>query len=455
MRCISGTIIVAIALITGSCGSGDTTPQPVPLVELNDSRLLARVGEAITDTRVIDTDDLVDAVFSIDPAVPEGLRFNPLTATISGTPATTSAAQPYTVTLNAETVGTFDIAVGPALPQSVSELDHRFAARVLVPQADVPVRMARATDGRVFYIELSSGKVRVIDPQQGLLATPMATISITSGAEKGLLGLALDPAFDSNGYMYLHATVPADATRDERAQIMRLTIVDNISVATDVVVDQLPVAAIHNGGELVFDKSGHLFVGRGDTTQPISAQTTGDLSGKILRYTRDGAIPDDNPFPGDPEWARGIRNTFAMTLHPQTGDLFGADPGPASDDKLNYLLPAKNFTWGMETEAEGSDIGFTIRTWPEVITPTGLMFHSGRGASELENNLFISSYNDESILRLVLVGERYTDFIREVEFARFVPNGIDNKPLHLIEADDGSLYISTFSAIFHVFPIAP
>ncbi len=453
MRRCASLALAGAAILIGSCGGGSSAPDAGQAIALPATTLLSRAGESITDTRVIDQKDLADAIISIVPPLPAGLSIDPLTGVIAGTATQAHATRQHEITLDGQPYRTIDIAVGATLPAPFESLDERYTARILIDHAAAPVRLAKARDGRIFFNELSTGNIRVIDPAQGLLATPVATLAITSGAENGLLGLALDPEFDTNGYLYVHATVPSHDGGDAHAQIIRLTVVQNLGVNPTVIVDQLPIAAIHNGGDLVFDRSGHLFVGRGDISRPATAQTTGDLSGKILRYTRDGAIPADNPFPGDPEWARGIRNTFAMTLQPQTGDLFGADAGPASDDKLNYLMPAKNFTWGLATEAEGSDIGFTIRTWPEVITPTGLHFHSGTHFSDLQNNLLLTSYNDESIVRLVLTGERFTDFIREIEFAQFHPDGINNKPLHLIEADDGGLYVSTFNAIYHVYPI--
>ncbi len=447
MKRLAIVALFAAAIINSSCSGNSNTPVAI----LEGGQLLARVGETI-ETMVTEITLPADTLLSISPPLPAGLSFNPLNATISGTPEAVSANQLYTISQNTNTHSTFEIAIGPALPNTFATLDQRYSARVLIANAAAPVRMARASDGRIFYLELLSGQIRIIDPQQGLLPAPFATINVTDGAEHGLLGLALDPDFETNGYVYVHATVPGHDGSDDHAEIIRLTAAQNTSIDTTVIVDQLPIAAVHNGGELVFDQSGHLFVGRGDTARPISAQTTGDLAGKILRYTREGAIPADNPFPGDPEWARGIRNTFSMVLHPQTGDLFGADAGPVSDDKLNYLVAGKNFSWGLDAEPEGSDTGFSVRVWPEVITPTGLMFHSGTGQTEFTNNLFVASYNDESVRRLVLAGDRFTDFIREVEFARFNQSGIDNKPLHIIEAADGGLYISTFNAVYHVYP---
>lgn len=148
-----------------------------------------------------------------------------------------------------------------------------------------------------------------------------------------------------------------------------------------------------------------------------------------------------------------MRNTFAMAIHPLTGDLFGADAGPASNDKLSFLQAGKNFVWGMQEEPQGNDIGFTIKQWDEVITPTSMFFHSGSGKVVfMKNQLFLSSYNEANVRRIVLTGERFTDYIREIELATLSGESTANKPLHVIEGRDGDIYLSTFDSIYRIYP---
>ncbi len=394
-------------------------------------------------------------LLSISPSLPAGLEFDPVSGRITGTPIAQATATTYTIT-SVDSRGSSDyhvsIAIDGKLPGSITSLAAGFHAEVVLHNAQVPVRMALAADGRLFYAELQTGNIRIIDPINGLLPQPFATVPVVTGVEKGLLGLVLDPNFSINGYVYVHATVGGHQQQPDHAEIIRYTALDNTGVNPVVIVDNLPIADVHNGGDLVFDHTGHLLVGRGDVNDPATSQRQGDLSGKVLRYTSDGAIPDDNPFPGDAEWSKGLRNTFALAIHPQTGDLFGADAGPTSDDKLNFLQPGKNFLWGMEEEPQGSSIGYSVRIWQEVITPTGLLFHSGTGGfTDYHNQLFVSSYNTSDIRVIHLAGEAYTDFIREEVFATFDEENFGSKPLHLIESATGELYISTFDSIFKVY----
>lgn len=439
-------VLSAAGLVFGCDGNSVRTTQPDSIAQVLEAPAYNfRLGDSVL-INLSDHAGFIES-YTVTPDLPQGLILNRQTGVISGVASVLSHTAQYQVIAGVS----FELGLHPALPETLEFLDHRYSAEVVIANAAAPVRMAASPDGRLFYAELQSGNIRIIDRNQRLLREPFASLSIESGKEKGLLGLALDPDFQTNGYVYAYATVAGHNGTESHAEIVRFTAVQNSAVDKTVIVDLLPIADIHNGGDLVFDKSGHLFVGRGDVDDPASSQVESGLSGRILRYTRDGNIPADNPYPGTAEWSRGIRNTFAMALQPETGDLFGADAGPASDDKLNYLQAGKNFVWGMQEEPRGSGIGFTLRLWEEVITPTALFFHSGAGISSFANQLFLSSYNEENIRRIELAGDRYTDFIREVEFATFNSDGASNKPLDLIEGAEGSIFVSTFNAIYRLY----
>jgi glucose/arabinose dehydrogenase len=434
---------------------GEAQPEHIFHFRLGDSVLIDTGELDFADASLASgAADANSLSYSISPQLPSGLTLDEVTGQITGTVTTLSEPTDYTISLNTESTNShqnFLLGLHPALPEALHHLDSRYSAEVLVADAKMPVRMVLAPDGRLFYNELKTGHVRVVNQQGALLQSPFATLEIQSVKEKGLLGLTLDPEFGSNGYLYVYATVPGHDSEDPHAEIIRYTASQDRAVDKTVIVDNLPVADLHNGGELLFDQSGHLFLGRGDIDDAATAQLEGSLSGLVLRYTKDGGIPSDNPYPGSAEWSRGLRNTFAMAIQPETGDLFGADAGPASDDKLNYLQPGKNFVWGMEDEPQGSGIGFTIRVWAEVITPTALFFHSGAGDSRFKNQLFLASYNDATVRRMIMVGDRFTDYLRELEFAVLDPQNALHKPLHVMEGQNGDIYLSTFNAIYRLY----
>ncbi len=446
-----------ILVLASACNHSQNSIATHPDIQVS-LRSASEVSElSLIDENRASDDNTIITGFSVAPALPDGLNFDPSTGAVSGTPT-------IPIPLSAHTVYQWSqdqivsrhqvsISIDKALPERLQWLTPGFNAEVVLSDASIPVRMALAPDGRLFYAELQTGQIRIVSPQTGLLAAPFARVDVASGEEKGILGLALDPQFSTNGYVYVHATVRTNNTTDQyHAQIIRYAALQNLGVNPTVLVDHLPAADLHNGGDILFDHQGNLFVGRGDLTAPHRAQLTGDTAGKVLRYTKDGGVPADNPFPGSAEWARGLRNTFALALHPHTGDLFGADAGPASDDKLNFLSAGKNFLWGMQEEPQGHSVGYSIRIWPEVITPTALLFHSGNGGfDDYRHQLFVTSYNSENIRVVHLTGDAFTDFIKEETFAEFETSDFSNKPLHVIEAPDGSLYVSTFDTIYRVY----
>lgn len=340
-------------------------------------------------------------------------------------------------------------ATRPALPTDWIELHKDFAVELVQDGLNTPVKMAFAPDGRLFFNELSTGNIRIIDAAGQLLAAPFATVNVISGGESGLIGIALSPSFGSDNYVYVLAAVAGP----NRQQVIRFTAVGDAGTNPTVIVDNLPHGNFHNAGDIRFALDGTLFVTVGDTGNSSLAQTDNELAGRVLRYTADGNIPTDNPDPASPEWARGLRNSFDLTVHFSTGGLFATENGPTSDDELNYIAKGKNFEWPtLPPSVPGSQVGYRAIHWPTIIAPTGLTFHTGTGfGSGYANNLFVLSYTDAEIHRFGMSGAVFADVDFRESFGRLRNLGIANKPLDVVEAADGSLYLSTFSAIWRIY----
>ena len=412
-----------------------------------------RVGEAITPIAPVLNGSFFSN-YAVNPALPNGLALDLVNGEISGTPTAETPEGNFVVSADFEGDTFFtsiEIAVGPQLPASVQSLEDGFAAEEIATGLAKPVKMARAADGRVFFIELDTGNIRIIDANGALLPTPFATLPVVTGGERGLFGLALSPNFANDGFVYVAVASPAAGADPDRTRIVRFTDVADLGTSETEIVDDLPLANTHNGGEIVFDELGNLFVSIGDNEDPSDAQSTASLAGKILRYTASGGIPASNPVAASPIWCRGLRNTFALAVQPVSGALFGADNGDTSDDELNFLAAGKNFEWGDTTGNLGPLIGVIVTTWSAPIAPTAIMFHDGAGGSELTGKLFVTSYVDEDIRVLGLTGPNSTVLQSESTFATFVPSADDNKPLDILENPDGSLVVSTFTTIYRIF----
>jgi glucose/arabinose dehydrogenase/type 1 glutamine amidotransferase len=247
-----------------------------------------------------------------------------------------------------------------------------------------PMELDVAPDGRVFYIE-RAGEVRRIDPATGQ-TTVLADLDVFLQREDGLLGLALDPDFATNNWIYLYYS---PNVAEHKQHLSRFTLEGN-ALVDETVLFEVPVnreESGHAGGSLVFDSAGNLYIATGDDTNPFasdgyapidervgrlpfdaqrSAANTNDLRGKVLRITPTDAggytIPGGNLFaPGTastrPEiYAMGFRNPFRLEIDPQTGALLVADYGPDANQpdpdrgpegqvEWNYITAAGNYGW--------------------------------------------------------------------------------------------------------------
>jgi glucose/arabinose dehydrogenase len=213
-----------------------------------------------------------------------------------------------------------------------------------------PTAMALAPDGRIFALE-QGGSVRVIQNGQ-LLATPFVTISVNSSGERGLLGIAFDPNFASNHFVYLYYTTSSAPIHN---RVSRFTANGNAAVPGSEVVllelDNLSSATNHNGGGLHFGPDGKLYLGVGENANGSNAQTLTNLLGKLLRFNSNGSIPTDNPFYGSASgrnraiWALGLRNPFTFAFQPGTGRLFINDVGQSTWEEINEGSAGANYGW--------------------------------------------------------------------------------------------------------------
>jgi glucose/arabinose dehydrogenase len=219
-----------------------------------------------------------------------------------------------------------------------------------------PTAMAFAPDGRLFVC-LQDGHLRVIDNNGTLLASSFATLSVDSNGERGLLGVAFDPNFASNHYVYVYHTVPGSTAHN---RISRFTANGDVAMANSefvvVDLDNLSTATNHNGGAIHFGPDGKLYVGVGENANGANAQSLSNRLGKILRINSDGTIPSDNPasFPGITGstsganraiWAVGLRNPFTFAFQPGTTRLFINDVGQSTWEEINDGIARSNYGW--------------------------------------------------------------------------------------------------------------
>ena len=213
--------------------------------------------------------------------------------------------------------------------------------------------MALAPDGRVFIAE-QGGTIRVVKAGV-LLPTPFVTLTVDSAGERGAIGVAIDPQFDTNGFVYVHYTVPGSGGAAPHNRVSRFTASGDVALSgTEFVVvdlDPLSSATNHNGGAIHFGPDGKLYIGVGENATSSNAQTLANRKGKVLRLNKDGSIPTDNPFFGTASganraiWALGLRNPFTFAFEAGTTRLYINDVGQSTWEEIDLGVAGSNYGW--------------------------------------------------------------------------------------------------------------
>ena len=236
----------------------------------------------------------------------------------------------------------FSTAYGATLPAGFTE--------TAISGLSSPTAMQIAPDGRIFVCQ-QSGSLRVIK-NGSLLPAPFITLNVDPSGERGLLGVAFDPNFTSNNFLYLYYTVPSTPRHN---RVSRFTANGDVVVpGSEVIIlelDNLSSATNHNGGAIHFGSDGKLYIAVGENANTANAQTLANRLGKVLRINSNGTIPTDNPFfniatgANRSIWALGLRNPFTFAFQPGTGRLFINDVGASTWEEINDGIAGSNYGW--------------------------------------------------------------------------------------------------------------
>jgi aldose sugar dehydrogenase len=314
-------------------------------------------------------------------------------------------------------------------------------AQMVADNLSFPTALRFTPEDDIIFTEKGTGNVRrIVDGlvQPGFLFHA----DVNSDGERGLLGLALDPSYETNHFVYLFYT-KSNGTENT---VVRFT--DDVTGPdTTVIVPSLPAASTHNGGRLEFGPDGKLYVTLGENGNPANSQNNGVTPGKVLRYNPDGSVPNDNPIPGNPLYTIGHRNCFGLAIDQASGQVFVSENGPDCDDEVNRLIAGENYGWrpGQPCGDTDDDFELPLRVFENVIAPTGITVGTGAYA----NSLLMASFNDSS-LRQIHINNFPTGTLGETNIIYTAPGG--EAIIDVTMGPDGNPYVATSGRILRLVP---
>jgi glucose/arabinose dehydrogenase len=296
---------------------------------------------------------------------------------------------------------------------------------------EIPWEIGFLPDGRALITE-RPGRVRLLLPDGQLSGKAVANVDVVADGEGGLLGLAVDPDFESNSFVYLYRTT------ENGNQVARYRLDGTRLREQATIVQDIPAGAVHDGGRIRFGPDRKLYISTGESGNGELAQNPDSLGGKFLTLTPDAYRGDG----GEPQiYSTGHRNPQGFDWEPKTGRLVATEHGPSGGDgprgfdELNIVRQGGNYGW---PEVYGRDHGTfvaPVAVYEEAIAPSGGSFVTKPG-SEWTGDFVFGALVGEQMRRIRLKGDRVA--IDEPLFS-----GKYGRIRTVVEGPDGALYALT------------
>jgi len=331
-----------------------------------------------------------------------------------------------------------------------------------------PVEIVNAGDSRLFVVQ-QSGQIKIVSATGTVTSTPFLNISslISSGGERGLLGLAFHPNYATNGYFYVNYTNTAGNTVIARYSVN--TNNPNIAQTTGTILLTITQPfSNHNGGTIKFGPDGYLYIGMGDGGSGGDPQGNGQninsLLGKMLRIDVDSgspySSPSTNPYVGiagsDEIWAIGLRNPWKFSFDSLNGDLWIADVGQQNVEEINKessTISGLNYGWkcyeGSDPYATTGCAPIASMTFPYAeyssasgspyCSITGGYVYRGSTYPAMQGKYFFADYCSNKIGKIEIDGA--LTFSPTMPGGSYTSFGVDqNGEIYVASADNGVIY---------------
>ncbi|MCE5215357.1 MAG: PQQ-dependent sugar dehydrogenase [Methanobacterium sp.] len=250
----------------------------------------------------------------------------------------------------------------PAIPQGET--------KTIAQNLEVPWAMDFLPNGTMIFTE-RVGRVNLLENNGTVIK--VADINVSQVTESGLLGVAVDPNFSQNKFIYLYYTHDNGINR-----ISRFILNGSLNNET-VLLDNIPGGSIHNGGRLKFGPDGKLYATTGEGGDTSLSQNINSTGGKILRLNPDGSVPSDNPF-GNYVYSYGHRDPQGIAWNPSNGILYASEHGATMNDEINIITKGGNYGWPI-VQGDQNTSGYIspIRVYTNfTLAPSGIAFYQNR-----------------------------------------------------------------------------
>ena len=351
--------------------------------------------------------------------------------------------------------------IAPAAEGPVLDSEKvRFRVVTLVEDLEHPWGLAFLPGGDMLVTERPGRLLRIDGATLAKRAVtglpPIATVG-----QGGLLDVALHPAFETNGLVYL--SFAGEDGSGAGTEVARGRLVGHALEGVEIIFRALPKSGggRHFGSRLLFDTDGRLLVTLGDRGDRPRAQDLGDHAGSIIRLEDDGRVPADNPFVATPGarpeiYTYGNRNVQGIALDPVSGRVWENEHGPQGGDEVNIIAAGRNYGWPVITYGRNYVIGTQIGEgthkegmeqpvlqWTPSIAPSGMTVYTGDKFPAWQGNLFVGALKFRLLARLEVEGERIVHEERLLEDVlgriRDVRTGPDGYIYLLTDHGDGVL----------------
>ncbi len=308
--------------------------------------------------------------------------------------------------------------------QTSENLEKSSRTEVVVDNLEVPWAMAFLPDGRLLITE-RIGRIKILD-KNGQISQIARISDIAQISESGLHGITVHPEFSVNQYVYIYYTYSSESGKNLN-RVARYKFQNNNLSDRKIILDEIPAAAIHDGGRIKFGPDGFLYITTGDAANPSFSQDKNSLAGKILRLTDEGKNAPDNPF-GNAVYSYGHRNPQGLAWD-ESGTLWETEHGSTATDELNRVQIGGNFGWpDVRGEQTRDDVvSPVLQSGSETWAPAGMAYLNG--------SLFFGGLRGQALFEVKISNQNF-NLTKHFE-------GELGRIRDVVASTDGFLYIST------------